>query len=109
MVFFVAYVKSEDVKAQEIEVSEIMFLPFDEAYNMLTHKSDKEVFLKAYLYLICKYIDKIIIIGCPGSGKSYLSRYLKDYSKLPLYHLDNLYWFGDYEHISEDEFVSKVN
>ena len=109
MVFFVAKVKSEDVKAQEIEVSEIMFLPFDEAYNMLTHKSDKEVFLKAYLYLICKYIDKIIIIGCPGSGKSYLSRYLKDYSKLPLYHLDNLYWFGDYEHISEEEFVGKVN
>lgn len=109
VVFFVAKVKSEDIKAQEIEVSEIMFLPFDEAYKKLTHRSDKEVFLKAYLYLICKYIDKIIIIGCPGSGKSYLSRYLKDYSKLPLYHLDNLYWFGDYDHISEEEFVSKVN
>lgn len=109
VIFFVAEVKSTDIKAQEIEVSEIMFLPFDGAYEKLTHKSDKQVLLKAYMYLLCKYSQKMIIIGCPGSGKSYLSRYLKDYSKLPLYHLDNLYWFGDYDHISEEEFVGKVN
>ena len=109
VIFFVAEVKSADIKAQEIEVSEIMFLPFDQAYEKLTHKSDKQVLLKAYMYLLCKYSKKMIIIGCPGSGKSYLSRYIKDYSNLPLYHLDNLYWFGDYDHISEEEFVSKVN
>ena len=35
---------------------------------------------------------KIIVIGCPGSGKSHFSRKLAALTGLPLYHLDMIYW-----------------
>ena len=35
------------------------------------------------------FMKKIIIIGCPGSGKSYFSKKLRDLTGYPLYHLDN--------------------
>ena len=47
---------------------------------------------------------KIIIIGCPGSGKSIFARRLHDVTGLPIYHLDNLFWKADRTHISRDEF-----
>ena len=34
---------------------------------------------------------KIIVIGCPGSGKSHFSRKLAALTGLPLYHLDMIY------------------
>ena len=107
--FFIGKYKNGKIKNQEKEVSQIYFLPFDKAYNKLTFPSDKQVLLKAYLFLIKQYSKKIAIIGCPGSGKSYLSRYLTNYTNINLYHLDNMYWFGDYDHISEEEFVNKVD
>jgi adenylate kinase family enzyme len=36
--------------------------------------------------------QKIMIIGCCGAGKSTLTRKLHDKTKLPLVHLDELYW-----------------
>ena len=32
--------------------------------------------------------QKIIVVGCPGSGKSTLSKELRDVTGLPLFHLD---------------------
>ena len=40
-------------------------------------------------------MKKIIVIGCPGSGKSTFSRMLRDKTGIPLYHLDMLYWNAD--------------
>lgn len=40
-------------------------------------------------------MKKIIVIGCPGSGKSTFSRALQQKLNIPLYHLDNLYWNAD--------------
>jgi adenylate kinase family enzyme len=40
-------------------------------------------------------MKKVIIIGCPGSGKSTFARKLKKASGLPLYHLDMIYWKAD--------------
>ena len=40
-------------------------------------------------------MKKVIIIGCPGSGKSTFARKLKAITKLPLYHLDMLFWNKD--------------
>ena len=105
VVFFIAEAKSENIVNQECEVSEISFLPFDKAYKKLTHNDDKNVLTKAYLYLIIKNINKIVLIGSPGSGKSYLSKYLHKATDLPLYHLDNLYWYGNWKHINKKEFV----
>jgi len=37
-------------------------------------------------------MKKILIIGSPGSGKSTLSKKLKEKLKLPLIHLDKIFW-----------------
>lgn len=109
VVFFIAKAKSGKIKNQECEVSKIEFLPFDKAIKTLTYKYDKEVLLKAYLYLIKKLIKKIIIIGCPGSGKSYLSKVLAKSLNLPLYHIDMLYWYDDWKHITNEQLKEKLS
>lgn len=40
-------------------------------------------------------MNKIIVIGCPGSGKSTFSKELNKIINIPLYHLDNLFWNAD--------------
>ena len=48
-------------------------------------------------------MERILVIGSPGSGKSYFSRALAEVTGLPLYHLDNIYWKDTGEHISREE------
>ena len=50
---------------------------------------------------------RILIIGCPGSGKSYLSIELSKKTKIPCFHIDNLYWNQDKTHIERDELIKK--
>lgn len=52
---------------------------------------------------------KIAVIGCCGAGKSLFSRMLAAVTKLPLYHLDLLYWREDCTHIDRQEFIEKQN
>ena len=40
-------------------------------------------------------MKKVIVIGCPGSGKSTFSRQLHNITGIPLYHLDMMYWNAD--------------
>ncbi len=40
-------------------------------------------------------MKRILVIGCPGSGKSTFSRALHAASGIPLFHLDMLYWNPD--------------
>ena len=54
-------------------------------------------------------MKKIIVIGCPGSGKSTFSKILKEKTGLPLYHLDMIYHLEDGSCISKDEFDKKLN
>ena len=49
-------------------------------------------------------MDKIIVVGCPGSGKSTFSKKLKSIINLPLYHLDLIWNKPDKTTISRDEF-----
>ena len=53
--------------------------------------------------------QKIIILGCPGSGKSTLSEKLRDALGLPLFHLDAIWWNPDRSHISREEFDQKLD
>lgn len=48
--------------------------------------------------------NRIVILGCPGSGKSTFARGLRDRTGLPLYHLDNLWWRADKTHVTRETF-----
>ena len=44
--------------------------------------------------------NKILVLGCSGSGKSTFSRELAARTGLPLIHLDNIWWRPDQTHIT---------
>lgn len=52
--------------------------------------------------------DRIIVLGCSGSGKSTFSRKLRDLTGLPLYPLDQIWWNADRTHIARDEFDCRL-
>lgn len=52
--------------------------------------------------------QKIIVIGCPGSGKSTFARRLRDITGLPLYHLDMIWHKPDKTNITREEFDAKL-
>lgn len=51
---------------------------------------------------------KIIIVGCPGSGKSTFARKLRDKTGLPLYYLDMIFHNPDRTTVSSEEFDEKL-
>ena len=53
-------------------------------------------------------MKKVIIIGCPGSGKSTFARKLKQKTNLPLYYLDMIYHLPDKTDLSKEEFAKKI-
>lgn len=52
---------------------------------------------------------KIIIIGCPGAGKSVLTKRLNTILNYPVMHLDKIYHTGGKSHITREELVNEVN
>lgn len=50
-------------------------------------------------------MKKVLIIGCPGSGKSYFSRELAEVTGLPLYHIDKIRWRPDWTLMPREEFL----
>ena len=53
-------------------------------------------------------MKKVIVIGCPGSGKSTFSLRLHERSGIPLYHLDMMYWNADKTTVSKEVFLSRL-
>lgn len=51
---------------------------------------------------------KVIVIGCPGGGKSTFARKLHEKCGLPLYYLDMIWWRDDKSTISQIEFDAKL-
>ncbi len=49
-------------------------------------------------------MQRVIVIGCPGAGKSTFARWLRDRTALPLYYLDLLWHTSDRTTRSRDEF-----
>ncbi|MBQ9779339.1 MAG: AAA family ATPase [Clostridia bacterium] len=53
-------------------------------------------------------MKKVIVIGCPGSGKSTFARALAEKTGLPLYHLDRLYWNPDRTTVEKSVFRARL-
>ena len=51
--------------------------------------------------------NRIIIVGSPGSGKSYLSKRIAIATGYPLFHLDNEYWQPHWVGTPRDEWIEK--
>ena len=54
-------------------------------------------------------MKKVIVIGCPGSGKSTFSRALHDKTGLPLHHLDLMFWNADKTTVEKSLFREKLS
>lgn len=52
---------------------------------------------------------KIIVIGCPGSGKSTFSRELHSRTGIPLYHLDMMFWNADRTTVERSVFLKRLS
>ena len=53
-------------------------------------------------------MNKIIVIGPSGSGKSEFSRKINKILNIDIYHLDNIFWNSDKTHITKEEFDKKL-
>ncbi len=53
-------------------------------------------------------MKKIIVIGCPGSGKSTFSKKLHKITDIPLFHLDMLYWNEDKTVVEKEIFLERL-
>jgi len=53
-------------------------------------------------------MKKIIVIGCPGSGKSTFSRSLHQITGIPLFHLDLMYWNADRTTVEKSVFHERL-
>lgn len=54
-------------------------------------------------------MERIIIIGCPGSGKTTLARELGEKLDLTVVHLDRLWWTGNWQNVSVEDFDERLN
>lgn len=54
-------------------------------------------------------MKRVIVIGCPGSGKSTFARALHGVVGLPLYHLDMMYWNADRTKVPKQVFLERLH
>lgn len=54
-------------------------------------------------------MKRVIVIGCPGSGKSTFSKALHKITKIPLYHLDMIYWNRDQTTVPKAVFLDRLS
>ena len=53
-------------------------------------------------------MKRVLVIGCPGSGKSCFSVALHRKSGLPLYHLDRMYWDAEGKKVEKSLFDRRL-
>lgn len=54
-------------------------------------------------------MERVLVIGCPGSGKSTFSRALAAKTGLPLCHLDRLFWNADKTTVPPEVFDARLD
>ena len=68
------------------------------------HTPAQMAFLDRWIQRECLLGSRILVLGCPGSGKSSFAKKLQTCTGLPLTHLDNIWWRPDRTHISREAF-----
>ena len=53
-------------------------------------------------------MKKVIVIGCPGSGKSTFSKSLHKITNIPLFHLDMIFWNADKTTVEKSVFLDRL-
>lgn len=53
-------------------------------------------------------MKKVMVIGCPGSGKSTFSRALQKRTNLPLFYLDRMNWKPDRTTVEREVFLARL-
>ena len=53
-------------------------------------------------------MNKVIVIGCPGSGKTTFAEKLNKSTGLPIYYLDAIWHKSDKTHISRENFDERI-
>lgn len=91
-------------------------------YPALHHSNVfREVYRPAYRVIANRYVkllplwvqnrtamQKVIVIGCPGSGKTTFAKKLKEKTDLPLFHLDAIWHKPDKTHIPREEYDARL-
>ena len=54
-------------------------------------------------------MKKVIVIGCPGSGKTTFAEKLNKITNIPLYYLDAIWHRPDKTHISREDFDKSIS
>ena len=52
-------------------------------------------------------MNKIAVVGISASGKSIFARKLADKTGLPIFHMDKLFWKGNWEAVPEPEYLKE--
>jgi len=53
-------------------------------------------------------MERAIVIGCPGGGKSTFARALAERTGLPIHHLDMMYWNADKTQAERELFLARL-
>ncbi len=53
-------------------------------------------------------MNKVLVIGCPGAGKSTFARRLREAAELPLYYLDMIWHKADRTNVTREEFDTRL-
>ena len=93
--------------------SEVFRNTYHPAYRVIANRYAEQLSLFAKTdKLVAKNatkMQKVIVIGCPGSGKTTFAQKLREQTNLPLFYLDAIWHKPDKTHIPREEFDARLS